>query len=181
MLVITGNPGVGKHTLAKRLAQSMGMGLLDINEIAKKSGVCKKSGSTLDVDTGRLAKIIKKMDLKDTIAVGHLAPYVLPKTQVKFALILRKNPYKLIPIYKKRNYTKAKADENAASEILGVTAYDSIKAFGMKKTAQLDMTGLTVKQAEKKAAKIIKGKRGDTVDWLQTVAKKGDLGRFFIQ
>lgn len=181
MLVITGNPGVGKHTLARRLATRLKMEILDVNQIAIQHKTYRKGVGALDVDTAKVARIIEKMRPKNAILVGHLAPYVVSKTQVKFALILRKNPYKLIPIYKKRKYTDSKAAENAASEILGVIAYDAIKKFGAKKSLQLDTTGLTISQTTKKAEQILKRRKGDKVDWLQMVAKKGDLGRFFVQ
>jgi len=182
VLVITGNPGVGKHTLAEKLADALKMEILDINQVAIKNKAYVKSGGTLDVDTAKLEKIIKKMKVRNAIAVGHLAPYVIPRAQVKFALILRKNPYKLIPVYKKRRYARSKAAENAASEILGVVAYDSIKKFGKAKTGQLDTTGLSVRDMTERAMKIIgRRRRGDQVDWLEAVAERGDLGRFFVQ
>lgn len=179
MIVITGNPGVGKHTLAKYLAAELGMEVVDINKVAISTKSYKKSGRTLDVDTKKLASKIKKNITKNTILVGHLAPYVVSRQQVEFALILRKSPYKLIPVYKKRGYSNAKAQENAASEILGVTAYDTIKKFGPSKTAQLDMTGIGKKEAARKAMRILKRRKGDDVDWLALVSKRKDLERFF--
>ncbi|WKT58903.1 AAA family ATPase [Candidatus Nitrosotenuis chungbukensis] len=104
--MITGNPGTGKHTVSSRLADDLGYTILDLNQIAIEHGIFEKKDSTLDVDTKEAARIIKKLIAKDSIIVGHLAPYVVEKSQIKLAVILRKNPYKLIPIYKKRNYSK---------------------------------------------------------------------------
>jgi adenylate kinase len=112
--------------------------------------------------------------------VGHLAPYVLDKTQVGTAIILRKNPYKLIPIYKKRKYSQKKIIENVGSEILGIIEYDSIAGFGMKKTFQINATNLSPGQITSKVGLILKRKfKGDKIDWLELVAKRGDLPRFF--
>jgi adenylate kinase len=179
MIVITGSPGVGKHTLAKYLAAELGMEVVDVNKVAINTKSYKKSGRTLDVDTKKLAHKIKNIITNDTILVGHLAPYVVSRRQVGFALILRKSPYKLFPVYKKRGYSNAKAQENAASEILGITAYDAIKSFGPSKTAQLDMTGIGKREAAEKALRILKRKKGDDVDWLDMVSKRKDLERFF--
>jgi adenylate kinase len=178
VLVITGNPGVGKHTISKILAEKLGYDILDINQIAIKKRIYQKSGSTLDVDTKKLEKIIKKMSKSKTVVVGHLAPYVIPRSQVKFAIILRKNPYKLIPIYKKRGYSQKKLYENVGSEVLGVIAYDAKSRFG-KKALQVDATGLSVSKLLKKILRAMKTKRQDNVDWLGLVSKKGDLDRFF--
>jgi len=48
-----------------------------------------------------------------------LAPYVLDLQQVKIMIVLRRNPYDLITVYKDRNYTDEKSIENAGSEVLG--------------------------------------------------------------
>ena len=101
-LIITGNPGVGKHTVAKSVAKILNFQIMDINKIALDSGVYEKSDGTYDVDVKKLQKIIKNKIKTNSIVVGHLAPYVVTKNQVKKAIILRKNPYKLISVYKKR-------------------------------------------------------------------------------
>jgi adenylate kinase len=180
-IIITGNPGVGKHTVAKHLGK-LGFTILDLNQVVIQKRIFEKKGTTLDVDVVKLSKAIKKMLKSDTLVVGHLAPYVVPKKQVKFAIVLRKNPYKLIPIYKKRNYSKKKLVENVGSEILGVTAYDTIKRFGANKVYQLDTTNISVKKTVNKIRLAFKKRfKGDRVDWLELVAKNNDLGRFFPQ
>ena len=179
-IVITGNPGTGKHTLSSRLADELGYTILDLNQIAIRRGIFEKKDSTLDVDTKKLARVIKKTIAKNTIIVGHLAPYVVERSQIKLVVILRRNPYKLIPVYKKRNYSKKKQTENAASEILGIIAHDSIKKFGLQKSCQIDTTNLTIKQTINKVKLILKKKfENDNVDWLGMVAKKNDFAKFF--
>jgi adenylate kinase len=179
-IVITGNPGTGKHTVSSMLAKDLGYAILDLNQVAIHHGIFEKNNSTKDVDTKKLARIIKKMITKDAIIVGHLAPYVVDRSQIKLAVILRKNPYKLISVYKKRNYSKAKQTENAASEILGVTAYDAIRKFGLGKSYQVDTSCITAKQTASKVKLILKKKfRGNDVDWLGMVARKNDFARFF--
>jgi len=179
-IVITGNPGTGKHTVSSRLAEDLGYTVLDLNQIAIKHSIFEKKDSTIDVDTRKLARLVKKLITKNTIIVGHLAPYVVERSQIKLAVILRKNPYKLIPIYKKRNYTKKKQTENAASEILGIIAHDSIKKFGLSKSRQIDTTNLTITQTANKVKLALKKKlKSNNVDWLGMVAKKNDFARFF--
>ena len=179
-IVITGNPGVGKHTVAERIAKELEYTILDLNKIAIEYRIFEKNGTTLDVDVQKLARIIKKIMTKDTLVVGHLAPYVVDRSQIKLAVILRKNPYKLISIYKKRKYSKKKQIENAGSEILGVIAHDSIKGFGLRKTCQLDTSNLTVNQTVNKVKLILKKKfAGNNVDWLALVAKRKEFEKFF--
>jgi adenylate kinase len=179
-LIITGNPGVGKHTIAKNVAKILNYEILDINKIALESGIYKKNDESADVDIKKLQKIIKNKIKEKSIVVGHLVPYALTKNQVKRAIILRKNPYKLISIYKKRGYSAKKIAENLGSEILGVIAYDCIKKFGKNKSHQLDTTSKSVSQITKIIIKSIGGKfESDKVDWLTLITKKNDLKKFF--
>jgi adenylate kinase len=180
ILVITGNPGVGKHTIAKSVAKILNYEILDINKIALESGICKKNDESIDVDVKKLQNILKTRIKKKSIVVGHLAPYALTKSQVKKAIILRKNPYKLISIYKKRGYSAKKIAENLGSEVLGVIAYDCMKKFGKNKSYQLDTTSKSVSQITKIIIKSISGKfENDEVDWLTLITKKNDLKKFF--
>ncbi len=41
-IVITGNPGTGKHTISSRLAKDLGYTILDLNQIAIKYGIFEK-------------------------------------------------------------------------------------------------------------------------------------------
>ena len=74
--VITGNPGVGKHTIANALSENSDFPILDINKIAKESGLFEKNEETNDVDVEKLSKIIETKITKPSVIVGHLAPYV---------------------------------------------------------------------------------------------------------
>ena len=58
--VITGNPGVGKHTVAKLIAKNLNLDLIDINKVAIEHGMFVRGKETLDVDTKALQKIIDK-------------------------------------------------------------------------------------------------------------------------
>ena len=97
--VITGSPGVGKHTIAKELAKELQLQIIDINKIAQEFGLFEKNEETNDVDVSKLKKLIIKKISVSNLIVGHLAPYVLSSEQVNKVVVLRKNPYDLISIY----------------------------------------------------------------------------------
>ena len=103
-IVITGNPGVGKHTITKKISEILNFPVVDINIVAKDSGLFEKNENTNDVDTQKLTKILREIKLNEKIIVGHLAPYVLEKNQVEVIIILRRNPYDLESVYNERNY-----------------------------------------------------------------------------
>ena len=178
--VITGNPGVGKHTITKEVSLILNHIVIDINEIAKDFHLFEKNDETNDVDVKKLERILQKKIKSNSIIVGHLAPYVLNSDQISKVIVLRRNPYELIPIYEKRNYSKNKIKDNLGSEALGVIFYDSISKFGHKKTLQIDVTNQSINESVKKVIDAIKGEiQSDEVDWLTTLSEKNDLEQFF--
>ena len=179
-LVITGNPGVGKHTIGKHIAKTLDLNLIDLNQIAIDEKIFEEKNESKDVDVSKLKKILKTKLDKRSLVVGHLAPYVLTKSQVKKLIILRKNPYKLSTIYKKRKYSKNKIRENIESEILGIIAHDAFKKLDKSKIVQIDTTGKSIQKVVLQTKNAIKGKKkSDDVDWLSLVSENNDLKKFF--
>ena len=167
--------------MAKQIAKNLTLDLIDINKVAIESGIFVRGKETLDVDTKALQKILDKKITNHSLVVGHLAPYVISRNKVKTVLVLRKSPYKLISVYKKRKYSKQKTIENLGSEILGITFYDALKKFGPVKTHQIDTSLSSVSRVVKRIETLFeKGKfQEDQVDWLGMISKKRDLKRFF--
>ncbi|RMW38859.1 MAG: shikimate kinase [Nitrosopumilus sp.] len=179
-IVITGTPGVGKHTIGNELSQKLELEIIDINEIAKNSGLFEESDESNDVDTEKLKEILREKISNKCIIIGHLAPYVLENEKINMVIVLRRSPYDLIHVYDEREYSDKKIKENASSEILGVITYDSINQF-QDKVVQIDVTGRNVKEVLEKAESAISGKTdSEEVDWLELVTKNNDLKKFFV-
>ena len=179
VLVLTGNPGVGKHTVSKKLAEILDYEIVDVNKEAIKVGMPKQNDS-IDVDVEETQRMLKDKISDKSLIVGHLAPFVVSKELVSIVIVLRRSPYDLTQIYEKRAYSNKKKNDNLGSEILGVIAYDSIEKFGEDKTFQINTTSLTVEEVTKKIESVIDGtSKGDTVDWLTEVTRKNDLRKFF--
>ena len=180
-LIITGNPGVGKHTIANLLQEKNGSyQILDISKFAIENGLGEKVEGGIEVDTIKLTNEIKKVVLEETLIVGHLAPYIFDESMIDLVIVLRKNPYDLVDIYKERKYQDSKIKENLGSEILGVIANDALKSFGKEETFEVNTTEKTPEMVLNQVNEIIKNKKGgDIVDWLSLVAEKNDMNRFF--
>ena len=147
--------------------------------MSKDLELYEKNENTNDVDTQKLAKILVERKLDEKIVVGHLAPYVLEKNQVKIIIILRRNPYDLESVYKERNYSEIKIKENTGSEILGIITHDTIEKFE-EKAFQIDVSEKNIQEVVKKVLEIISKKEGnEEVDWLNLVTKNNDLEKFF--
>jgi len=187
-VVITGNPGVGKHTCAKFVSEKLGKAkLIDINRVILSNDAVALPSSAVngigEIDVKKTEKLILEeiKKTKDVVIVGHLAPYVLRTTGIDLVAVLRRSPYQLAKIFRQRKYTPMKMRENIAAEILGITLYDSVETFGKERVAELDTTGKTpqdiakdiVSKLQKKSRKQI-----GIIDWLSLVYEKGDAQKF---
>ena len=178
-IVITGNPGVGKHTITQEIAEKLGLSIIDINSVAKDAGLFEKNKDTNDVDTEKLEKILEQKISEKNVIVGHLAPYVLDKNKIKIMIVLRRNPYDLISVYKERKYTDKKSRENAGSEILGIIAHDAMSKF-QEKVFQINTSEKSIQEVTEKVMTLISSNEGnENVDWLDLVTKNNDLKKFF--
>ncbi len=190
-LVITGNPGVGKHTSAKIIAEKIDAEIIDINNVAiDNNAIGKNTDLGFEVDVKRLVRLLEKL-LKikgNLVIVGHLAPYVLKPSGISLVAVLRRSPYELEKTLKKRGYSVDKVRENVASEILGTSLYDSLKTFGKRKVAEFDTTGKTPDEtADEILAALQKNTKSRSrsrskllgIDWLILVSENGDMQRFF--
>ena len=179
-IVITGNPGVGKHTITKGISRILELPIIDLNEMARDAELFEKNTETNDVDTFKLEKILEEKNSGKNLVVGHLAPHVITKSKVEVIIILRRNPYDLLTVYQERKYSDKKSRTNAGSEILGIIAHDAIEKF-QEKAFQVNVSGKSIQETIEKVRSIIVNKKNDNeeVDWLELVAKNQDLKKFF--
>lgn len=188
ILVITGGPGVGKHTAARLIAKKFrGSKIIDINKMLIDNNAISDDGddnfgSGIDVKKARrLIDYETKINRNNFILFGHLAPYVVNPRKISMAIVLRRSPYKLISVYRKRHYSSEKTRENIASEILGITLYDSMKSFGRAKLAEIDTTGQTPLQTLDEIVSLLQGSskaRLGYIDWLSLVGRNHDVQKF---
>ena len=131
-VAITGSPGVGKHTVAREILNHLEFSLMDINSIAKNAGLFEPAEDTSDVDVVELQRKIEEKISDYVLIVGHLVPYVVPSDRIDTVIVVRRDPYELLDVYRNRGYTEEKSKENAGSEVLGVIAFDTVARFGTK-------------------------------------------------
>lgn len=143
-IVITGTPGVGKHTVAESLSIVMGnIPILDINGIILSENlltISSENDKDKEVDIQKsyefLTLLLSKEEFQNSIIVGHLAPYVINSQLVDFVVILRRSPYELKKIYQERCYSDSKTRDNINAEILGILSYDASKNFEFSKLSE---------------------------------------------
>lgn len=124
VIVISGTPGTGKSTLAKKLAQGLGYSRLDLSKRYKEISVgYDKEKKCYDVDFKKFSSlVIKKLrkSEKGLIIDSHIA-HLLPKRMVDLCIILTCSDLKRLERrLKKKGYSKKKIRENLDAEIFQV-------------------------------------------------------------
>ena len=117
VIIITGTPGAGKSTLAKKLAQELKFQRVDLDKHYKviSTGYNKKKQS-YDIDIKKFTRLIKeKAKTRNIIVDSHIAQ-LLPKCIALTCSDLKKLKRRL----QNRNYSKKKIRENLDVEIFQV-------------------------------------------------------------
>lgn len=186
-VVITGTPGVGKHSTATFLTKRLiGSSIIDINKVALRHDVFLKNINgqrTDEVNLKKLSKLIEmELQLYDrSIIIGHLAPYVVNPKEITLAAVLRRSPYHLSRTLEHRGYAISKVNDNVMSEILDVSFYDTLRVFGAAKTTEIDTSSMALFEV----ADIIEStlfrkcdRKIGTTDWLSLICRNGDSNKF---
>lgn len=133
-IIVTGTPGTGKTTLAKKLAKRLNYKYIDVAKLIKdnklEEGYDKKRKCRI-VDIKKLnsalIKIIKNSE-KPLIIDSHLSHY-LPNKYVDLCIVTKCNLKALEKRLKKKGYDKNKIRENLDCEIFDV-CYNEAKERG---------------------------------------------------
>ena len=193
-LVITGNPGVGKHTTAELVAKKLpDTPIVDINRIVVDNKAVfenndENNGTNqygIDIDVYKTRQLLTEeiKSKQNVVIVGHLAPYVLKAVDIDLVVVLRRSPYQLKEILQGRRYTPIKINENIACEILGITLYDALNRFGRRKVIELDTSTRSPNNCAEEIVSLLQNKSKPkpfvgAVDWLSLVYEKGDTREF---
>jgi broad-specificity NMP kinase len=184
-----GSPCVGKTSVSKHLASKLNALHIDLGELVTRerlaSGVDKKRG-TLIADRARLSKRVQQImrqnrQDRDVIIDGHYATDIVPARNITRVFVLRRHPEKLKKLMEKRGFKKQKIWENLAAEILDVCLYDAIKAAGLDKVCELDITGKQIGKTVDDIVSFLDEKKRcavGSVDWLGKLEQEKRLDEF---
>ncbi len=135
IIIITGTPGTGKTSYAKKLAASKGYAYIDGNEIIKKYKLSegydeKNKCDIVNTDTfnAQLISIIvaARKARKSLIIDSHLSHYISPKYVDKCIVMRCSNLNELKKRLQTRKYNTQKIKDNLEAEIMESCLQDAI-------------------------------------------------------
>jgi len=131
VIIVSGTPGTGKTTYAKKLAKEKNLKYIDVNKIIDtynlSEGYDKDKDSKI-IDTDKLnlvlVELIKKE--KDVVIDSHLSHYIDPE-YVDSCIITKCSLKTLEKRLKEREYSKEKIRENLDAEIFDTCRVEAIE------------------------------------------------------
>ena len=162
---ITGTPGVGKHSIARRVAAKMHIDVVDLSTVARKEGLILEG----EPDIEGLKKLLEGR--KNCIFVSHYAELV----PADLVIVVRCEPKELVRRLGGRGYSIQKIMENVECECLD---FSLVKANeNCERVGEVDNSG-DLEESVEKAVGMINGTielEYGKVDYSECVDKIGEI------
>ncbi|HLC92783.1 MAG TPA: AAA family ATPase [archaeon] len=139
-ICITGTPGVGKTTIAKKLGQELGHKVLNEKEFSLREGIGEFDAAENELVVpiekleSRLNKLLAKE--KNIIVEGHMLCEI--KGKFDFCVLLRLNPERLGARLELRGYRDEKVQDNVFCEGIDYCKKHAARNYAKAKIIELE-------------------------------------------
>jgi len=129
IICVTGTPGCGKTTYAKKISDALNYKYVDVKEIIKKKNLVERFDKKRDcnvIDTKKLNAELMK--IKGSLVIdSHLSHYLPPKF-VDYVVVVKCELKELKKRLEERGYSNNKIRENLDCEIFDVCLTEAIES-----------------------------------------------------
>jgi len=153
-ILVTGTPGTGKTTVAKKLSTEFDYQYVDVKAVIKEHHLDEKFDNKRKchiIDEQKLAQVLVKSietSQKKLVIDSHLCQYI-PKKYVELCIVTKCELKELKNRLEKRKYATAKVKENMDCEIFDICLTEA-KEAGHKVFIVDTTTGFDIKKIKKK-------------------------------
>jgi adenylate kinase len=194
ILVISGTPGTGKTSVAKRISELISVEVISLNELVISKNFTLKYDEKRETQVIDIEKILpyiieqinrlKTENIEYLIIEGHFAD-IIPDEIIDYAFILRCDPDELSKRLNERGYKKAKIRENLQSEILANSANFMVQKQIKSPIYEIDTSKHDLNTVAEIIIDIIMEKSIfdeysiGQIDWLEILSETDRLKEFF--
>ncbi|MEM3737680.1 MAG: adenylate kinase family protein [Candidatus Bathyarchaeia archaeon] len=191
VIFVTGSPGVGKTTLATRLAAAIHSRHINLGSLALKRGFtlgydAVKRCSIIDLAKvgAYLSKVVGEGCAGSYLVVEGHSLVKLPNQLVEWIFLLRCHPLELRRRLERKGYRTQKVLENLWAEILDYSLIEALDLYGPSRVHEVDTTDKGVDETVKEALAVLRGELKPSFgrfDWLSVLAKGGELEKLMAE
>jgi len=183
IILVTGVAGVGKTSLSSALARRLEARFIDLPEYVRKN----KLYSSYDeeeqaylIDLRRVSARIgaEAARAREELVIASVYVFKPRKATIRYVIVLRLRPDRLIQVLLDRGYPPRKVAENVSAELVDQPLHEALR-FGHEKVIQIDVTGRDLEMLAEKIAEGIMGREAEKlsveVNWISELEKIGRL------